>query len=252
MTQLTFSDAEYAGKRKRTRREVFLAEMDQVVPWSALLALIEPHYPKAGRGRRPYPLDTMPRLHLMQNWFGYSDPAMEEALYEIAPLRQFGRLSLTRAFPDETTLLDFRHLLERHGLAAQMFQVVNSHLTERGLMLREGTIVDATIIHAPPSTKNSDRARDPEMHQTRKGNQWFFGMKAHIGVDRDSGLVHTVTTTPANVADVTETSKPHPCPSTPRAWPRRCSRRRRTHTSHRRAATRKPRCTLGSSTRSGW
>ncbi len=207
MTQLTFSDAEYAGKRKRTRREMFLAEMDQVVPWDALLALIEPHYPKAGRGRRPYPLATMLRIHLLQNWFGYSDPSMEEALYEVAPLRQFARLSLLDAIPDETTMLNFRHLLERHGLAAQMLQAVNGHLTERGLLLRQGTIVDATIIHAPSSTKNRDRTRDPEMHQTKKGNQWFFGMKAHIGVDRDSGLVHTVTTTPANVADVTETSK---------------------------------------------
>lgn len=207
MTQLTFSDAEYGGKRKRTRREVFLAEMDQVVPWEALLALIEPHYPKAGRGRRPYPLVTMLRIHLLQNWFGYSDPSMEEALYEVAPLRQFARLSLLEAIPDETTMLNFRHLLERYGLAAQMLQAVNAHLSAQGLLLREGTIVDATIIHAPPSTKNHDRARDPEMHQTKKGNQWFFGMKAHIGVDRDSGLVHTVTTTPANVADVTETSK---------------------------------------------
>lgn len=205
MTQLTFSDAEYAGKRKRTRREVFLAEMDQVVPWSALLALIEPHYPKVGRGRRPYPLATMLRIHLLQNWFGYSDPAMEEALYEVSPLRQFAKLSLLDAIPDETTMLHFRHLLERHGLAAKMLEAVNRDLSKRGLLLRQGTIVDATIIHAPSSIKNSSGTRDPEMHQVKKGNQWFFGLKAHIGVDRDSGLVHTVVTTSANVADVTQT-----------------------------------------------
>jgi len=205
MTQLTFSDAEYAGKRKRTRREVFLDEMDKVMPWNALLALIEPHYPKAGRGRRPYPLATMLRIHFLQQWYALSDPAMEEALYEIAPLRQFARLSLLDAIPDETTMLNFRHLLERHGLAAQMLTAVNADLSKRGLLLRQGTMVDATIIHAPSSTKNGSGARDPEMHQTRKGNQWFFGLKAHIGVDRDSGLVHTVVTTAANIADVTQT-----------------------------------------------
>lgn len=208
MTQLSFSDAEYAGQRKRTRREKFLEEMDQVVPWDALLALIGPVYPKAGNGRRPYALKTMLRIHLMQNWFGYSDPAMEEALYEVAPLRRFAGLSLTRgSVPDETTILNFRRLLERHELAPKLFAAVNAHLTDRGLLLREGTIVDATIIHAPPSTKNKDKARDPEMHQTRKGNQWYFGMKAHIGVDAQTGLTHTVTTTAANVADVVEVDK---------------------------------------------
>jgi IS5 family transposase len=205
MTQLTFSDAEYAGKRKQTRREVFLAEMDQVVPWAVLLALIEPHYPKAGRGRRPYPLATMLRIHFLQQWYALSDPAMEEALYEIAPLRQFARLSLLDAIPDETTMLNFRHLLERNGLAAKMLTAVNADLSRRGLLLRQGTMVDATIIHAPSSTKNGSGTRDPDMHQTKKGNQWFFGLKAHIGVDRDSGLVHTVVTTAANVHDVTQT-----------------------------------------------
>ena len=204
MNQLTFGDAEYLGKRKRTRREIFLEEMEQVIPWEALLALIEPVYPKAGRGRRPYPLATMLRIHLMQNWFGLSDPGMEEALYEIVPLRQFAGLAMTDALPDETTILNFRRLLETHDLAAQMFAAVNAHLHARGLTLQKGTIVDATIIHAPSSTKNREGKRDPEMHQTRKGNQWYFGMKAHIGVDADSGLVHTVTTTPANVADVTQ------------------------------------------------
>ena len=204
MNQLTFGDAEYLGKRKRTRREVFLDEMEQVIPWDSLLALIEPVYPKAGRGRRPYPLATMLRIHLMQNWFGLSDPGMEEALYEIVPLRQFARLPMTGAFPDETTLLNFRRLLETHDLATQMFDAVNAHLHARGLTLQKGTIVDATIIHAPSSTKNASGQRDPEMHQTKKGNQWYFGMKAHIGVDADSGLVHTVRSTAANVADVTQ------------------------------------------------
>lgn len=207
MSQMSFSDAEYAGKRKKTRREIFLAEMEQVVPWDRLLAVIEPHYPKKGNGRPPYPLMTMLRIHLMQNWFGYSDPAMEEALYEIAPVRQFAGVSLTRGtVPDETTILNFRHLLERHALAAKIFDVVNAYLGERNLLLKRGTIVDATIIHAPSSTKNADGERDPEMHQTKKGNQWYFGMKAHIGVDADSGLVHTMTTTAANAADVTQTA----------------------------------------------
>ncbi|MGA9343406.1 MAG: IS5 family transposase [Rhodanobacteraceae bacterium] len=208
MTQMSFSDAEYAGKRKRTRREVFLAEMEQVVPWDALLALIEPVYPKAGKGRRPYPIQTMLRIHLMQNWFGYSDPAMEEALYEVAPLRRFAGLSLARgSVPDETTILNFRRLLETHALAGRMLATINSYLTDRGLLLRQGTIVDATIIHAPSSTKNAAKARDPDMHQTKKGQQWYFGMKAHIGVDVESGLVHTVTTTAANVADVAQVAK---------------------------------------------
>jgi IS5 family transposase len=202
---MSFSDAEYAGKRKQTRRERFLEEMDQVVPWKALLALIEPVYPKAGNGRRPYAMDTMLRIHLMQNWFGYSDPAMEEALYEVAPLRRFAGLSLSRgSVPDETTILNFRRLLETPTLAPSILSAVNAHLTERGLLLCQGTIVDATIIHAAPSTKNKAKARDPDMYQTRKGNQWYFGMKAHIGVDVEGGLVHTVTTTSANVADVVE------------------------------------------------
>ena len=205
MSQMSFGDAEYAGKRKRTRREEFLAEMETVVPWSALEGLIEPHYPKAGNGRRPYPLATMLRIHLMQNWFGFSDLGMEEALYEITPLRQFARLSMTGAIPDETTLLNFRHLLERHDLAPKILEAVNADLTRKGLLLRRGTMVDATIIAAPSSTKNADGTRDPEMHQTKKGNQWYFGMKAHIGVDVESGLVHTVTTTAANAADVTQT-----------------------------------------------
>jgi IS5 family transposase len=202
MSQISFGDAEYAGKRKQTRREVFLAEMEQVVPWKSLLNLIEPLYPIAGRGRHPYPLATMLRIHLMQNWFGWSDPAMEEALYEITPIRAFARLKLTGPIPDETTILNFRHLLEANELAPEILGRVNAYLARKGLMLKRGSIVDATIIAAPSSTKNEKGERDPEMHQTKKGNQWYFGMKAHIGVDADSGLVHTVTTTPANEADV--------------------------------------------------
>jgi IS5 family transposase len=202
MSQMTFGDAEYAGKRKKTRREVFLEEMEQVVPWKSLLCLIEPLYPIAGRGRHPYPLETMLRVHLMQNWFGLSDPAMEEALYEITPMRAFAGLTLTKAIPDETTILNFRHLLEANELAPEILRRVNAYLSRKGLLLKRGSIVDATIIAAPSSTKNAQGERDPEMHQTKKGNQWHFGMKAHIGVDADSGLVHTVTTTPANEADV--------------------------------------------------
>lgn len=202
MNQMSFGDAEYSGKKKRTRREQFLAEMEQVVPWGSLLALIEPFYPVAGRGRHPYPIATMLRVHLMQNWFGLSDPAMEEALYEITSMRQFARLTLTQAIPDETTILNFRRLLEQNELAPEILARVNKYLGRKGLLLKRGSIVDATIIAAPSSTKNAEGKRDPEMHQTKKGNQWHFGMKAHIGADAESGLVHTVVTTAANEADV--------------------------------------------------
>lgn len=206
MKQMTFADAEYAGKRKQTRKELFLIEMDQVVPWKGLIALIEPHYPKGEGGRPAYPLMAMLRVHLMQNWFGYSDPAMEEALYETTILRQFAGLSLER-IPDETTILNFRRLLEKHELAAGILAVINGYLGDRGLSLRQGTIVDATLINAPSSTKNKDGKRDAEMHPTKKGNQYYFGMKAHIGVDDESGLVHSVVGTAANVADVTQVDK---------------------------------------------
>jgi IS5 family transposase len=156
MSQISFGDAEYAGKRKQTRREVFLGEMEQVVPWKVLLKLIEPFYPLAGRGRHPYPLETMLRVHLMQNWFGLSDPAMEEALYEITPMRAFARLSLTEPIPDETTILNFRHLLETHELAPEILSRVNAYLARKGLLLKRGSIVDATIIAAPSSTKNAE------------------------------------------------------------------------------------------------
>ncbi|MFL8090320.1 IS5 family transposase [Xanthomonas vasicola] len=202
--QLTFGDAEGLGKRKQTRREIFLAEMEQVIPWQQLLGLIAPHYPVSGRpGRQPYALATMLRIHLLQQWYALSDPAMEEALHEIPTLRRFAQLGGLDDIPDATTILNFRRLLETHGLAARMLEAVNAHLARKGQSLRSGTIVDATLIAAPSSTKNADHARDPERHQTKKGNQWYFGMKAHIGVDEFSGLVHHVHCTAANVADVT-------------------------------------------------
>ena len=203
--QLTFGDAEGLGKRKQTRREIFLAEMEQVVPWQQLLGLVAPHYPVSGRPGRPYALATMLRIHLLQQWYALSDPAMEEALHEIPTLRRFAQLGGLDNVPDETTILNFRRLLETHGLAARMLEAVNAHLARKGQSLRSGTIVDATLIAAPSSTKNTDHARDPEMRQTKKGNQWYFGMKAHIGVDEFSGLVHHVHCTAANVADVTVT-----------------------------------------------
>jgi hypothetical protein len=159
MGQISFSDAEYAGKRKKTRREVFLEEMELVVPWKALLGLIEPHYPVAGRGRRPYPLESMLRVHLMQNWFALSDPAMEEALYEIASLRAFAKLSLSEPIPDETTILNFRRMLEENDLAADILAAVNKHLQRKGLLIKKGSIVDATIIAAPSSTTNAEGDR---------------------------------------------------------------------------------------------
>ncbi|KJH66540.1 transposase [Chromobacterium violaceum] len=199
---MTFTDLELTAKKKRTRREIFLAEMDQVIPWAQLEAVIAPAYPKPGNGRRPYTLSTMLRVYCLQQWYSLSDPAMEESLYEIASMRQFAGLSLD-AIPDETTLLNFRHLLKKHQLTHALFAAIHQHLFDKGLMLKQGTIVDATLIHAPSSTKNAQGERDPDMHKTRKGNQWYFGMKAHIGVDTQSGLVHHVAGTAANVADVT-------------------------------------------------
>ena len=204
MDQLTFGDADFAGKGRKTRKERFLTEMEQVVPWSILERLIESAYPVAGNGRRPYPLRTMLRIHLMQNWFSLSDPGMEDALYDMPALRQFAKLSSLSRIPDETTILNFRRRMEEYDLGAEILRRVNGHLARKGLMVKEGTMVDATIIDAPTSTKNADRARDPEMHQTKKGQQYYFGMKAHIGADADSGLVHTVVTTAANVSDVTQ------------------------------------------------
>jgi IS5 family transposase len=208
MKQLGLDDSGFVKRPKTTRKAQFLAEMNQVVPWSRLIALIEPHYPKPGNGRRPISLQTMLRIHFMQQWFAYSDPAMEEALHDIPILRDFADLDATiEAIPDESTILNFRHLLERHGLATAILEEINALLGERGLMLRQGTMVDATLVAAPTSTKNRENKRDPEMSSTKKGNQWHFGMKAHIGADTANGLVHTVVGTAAKVPDVTVTDE---------------------------------------------
>jgi len=202
MTQLSFATLDHQNKKKRTKREVFLTEMDQVVPWSQLTALIEPHYPKAGNGRRPYPLDAMLRIYFLQQWYQLSDPGAEEALYDIQSMRAFAGFELGRdAIPDETTILNFRHLLERHELTKALFEAVADHLEDKGALLRGGTIMDATLIAASPSTKNKSGKRDPEMSQSKKGNAWYFGMKAHVGVDARSGLVHTAGVTTGKTHD---------------------------------------------------
>jgi IS5 family transposase len=205
--QLSFASYEFAQKKRVTRREKFLAEMEQVVPWARLEALIEPAYPTGGRvGRQPIGVWRMLRMYFLQQWFGLADEALEDAIYDSQAMRDFVGIDLAReSVPDATTLLKFRRLLEQHQLTAKLFEGINAHLSERGLLLREGTMVDATIIAAPPSTKNKDHERDPEMHQTKKGNEWHFGMKAHIGADADSGLVHSLHTTAANESDVAHT-----------------------------------------------
>jgi transposase, IS5 family len=190
---------------KRTRRREFLDEMERVVPWGALVHVVEPHYPRAKTGRPPFGIETMLRIHYLQQWFALSDPAMEEALHDMPVFREFARLvDGAERLPDETTILRFRHLLEKHDLATDMLRVVNDILQAKGLTMKKGTVVDATLIAAPSSTKNAAGERDPEMHQTKKGNQWYFGMKAHIGVDAHSGLVHSVVGTAANINDVTQ------------------------------------------------
>ena len=198
----SFAELEHDGKKRTTRRERFLAKMDGLMPWDALERRIEPFYPKAGRGRRPYPLGTMLRVHCVQLFYNLSDPGMEDLLYEVESVRRFAGLRLTGALPDETTILKFRHLLECHGLGEALLAEINVHLQAQGHRLKRGTIVDASLIDAPSSTRNQAGERDPEMHQTKKGKQWFFGMKAHIGVDSQSGLTHSLATTPANGADV--------------------------------------------------
>ena len=207
MDQPTFADLEYLGKRRKTRRELFLERMDGLIPWQSLENRIRPFYPKAGRGRHPYPLPAMLRVHCVQLFYNLSDPGMEDLLYESDPVRRFVGLKLSGPLPDETTILNFRHLLEQHSLGQGLLEEINAHLEFQGLKLREGTIVDATIIEAPSSTKNRTGERDPEMHQTKKGNQWHFGMKAHIGVDSETGIVHSMCATAANAHDVTEARK---------------------------------------------
>ena len=202
MDQATFAELEHDGKKRTTRRERFLAKMDGLIPWERLERRIEPHYPKPGRGRRPYPLGTMLRVHCVQLFYNLSDLGMEDLLFEVESVRRFAGLRLTGPLPDETMILRFRHLLEKHDLGGALFAEINAHLESRGHRLKRGTIVDASIIDAPSSTKNEAGERDPEMHQTKKGNQWYFGMKAHIGVDSESGLTHTLATTPANGSDV--------------------------------------------------
>jgi IS5 family transposase len=204
--QLGFGDYEQSTAKKQTKREKFLAEMEQVVPWQPLIDLIESFHPKKGSkgGRPPFPLETMLRIHLMQHWYSLSDPAMEDALIEVPTMRRFAGIDLiSERIPDETTILAFRHLLEKHELGQQIFETVKAHLKARGMAMKQGTIIDATLIAAPSSTKNKQGERDPEMHQTKKGNQWYFGMKLHIGVDAASGLIHSVQTTSANVHDLT-------------------------------------------------
>jgi len=190
---------------KRTRRREFLGDMERVVPWSDLVALVSPYMPEGRRGRPPFPVEAMLRIHFMQQWFNLSDPAMEDALHDVPLFRDFAGLGgWDDRLPDESTILRFRHALEKHKLAEQILKTVNELLTAKGLMLRSGTVVDATLIAAPSSTKNSSGERDPQMKQSKKGQQWYFGMKCHIGVDAESGLVHTVRGTAGSVNDVVE------------------------------------------------
>ena len=205
MKQTTFASVAYDRKGKVTRRERFLSEMDQVIPWGSILRLIEPHYPKAGNGTQPMPMERMLRIYFMQQWFNLSDPAMEDSLYDSESMRRFAQIDLSDdTVPDESTILRFRHLLEQHQLTEQIFGLVRSLLESKRLLLKSGTIVDATIIDAPPSTKNEARSRDPEMRQGKKNErEWHFGMKAHVGTD-PRGIVHTLVTTSANESDVSQ------------------------------------------------
>lgn len=199
MKQASFSDLGYTHKKKTTRKEAFLGEMSELLPWQQLLKPILRKYPKAGQGRQPIGADIMLRVYFMQQWYSLSDPSMEDSLYDIESMRRFAGIDI-ESIPDETTILNFRHFLERHRLTAKLFEISTQYLSERGLLLREGTIVDASIISAPSSTKNKDRQRDPEMKQTKKGNTWHFGMKAHIGTDTQ-GRIHSVVVTDASVHD---------------------------------------------------
>ena len=204
MDQPTFADLEYESKKRKTHREIFLERMDGLIPWEQLVERIRPFYLRAGRGRRPYELSVMLRIHCVQLFYNLSDPGMEDMLYEVESVRRFVGLRLSGPLPDETTILNFRHLLEEHELGQGLFEEITRHLESQGLRLREGTIVDASIIEAPSSTKNRAGERDPEMRQTKKGNEWHIGMKVHIGADAETGVIHSVTTTPANVHDATK------------------------------------------------
>lgn len=208
MNQQTFTDCEYNQRKKKTRREEFLDAMDAIIPWAAWIAMILPFYPSGKRGRPVKGIETMLRMYLMQIWFNLSDVAIEDAIYDSYAMRAFMRIDFTQEqVPDATTLLKFRHLLEKHHIGEKIFADVKCRLDERGLIMHGGTIVDATIINAPSSTKNKEGKRDPEMHQTKKGNQWYHGMKIHAGVDAGSGYVHTITATAANIHDIQEASK---------------------------------------------
>ena len=206
MKQSSFSEVEFASKKKLTRRERFLAEIETATPWPELVAALSPYYPKGdGRGRPPIGLERMLRMYIAQQCLGLSDEGIEDAIYDIQSVHNFVGVDLTHeSAPDATTLLKFRRRLEENELTRRVFDEINGHLANKGLTMREGTIVDATLIAAPPSTKNSDKERDPEMHQSKKGNDWHFGMKAHVGVDMATGLVHTVVGTAGNVSDVTQ------------------------------------------------
>jgi IS5 family transposase len=205
MKQISFASAAYDNKKVMTKRERFLTEMDTVIPWPRLLKLIEPYYPKKGKGRPPMPMESMLRIYFLQQWYSLSDPAAEEALYDIESMRRFAQLELVvDALPDETTILNFRRMVEKHQLSEVLFNDINAYLVERGIAVSQGSMVDATIISASGSTKNKDKARDPDMHSTRKNNQYFFGMKIHIGTDVNSNAIHSATVTAANVADITE------------------------------------------------
>ena len=205
MKQETFTDIEYSFRKKKTKREEFLEIMDEIIPWDEWVGVIAPYYPKGKRGRPPMGIKKMLRMYLLQIWFNLSDPATEDAIYDSYAMRKFTGIDFVKeSVPDETTLCKFRHLLEEHGLNKLFFDAITRVMVQTGHMMKGGTIVDATIIDAPSSTKNADKARDPEMHQTKKGNEWRFGMKCHIGVDVGSGLVHTITVTPANRHDITQ------------------------------------------------
>lgn len=208
MKQQTFSDIEYSNRRKKTKREEFLDAMDELIPWDYWIKLIRPYYPSGKRGRPPKNIEAMLRMYLMQNWFNLSDAGIEDAIYDSYAMRSFMHLDfLAEQVPDATTLLHFRHLIENNRIGEKIFADVKARLEKAGLMMHGGTIVDATIISAPSSTKNKEGKRDPEMHQTKKGNQWYHGMKVHSGVDAGSGYVHTITGTAANVHDIDETAK---------------------------------------------